>query len=101
VPLEVADDRAVAVALPPRPVVDADHPRRHGLASVAPRPHASQKRVLGSTGKRSLRAMPCPGRPPSAIPRQCTSCCSRVVRRAYGRVIPLSRRSAKIFRGHP
>ena len=35
VPLEITDDRPVAVALLPRPVIDADHPRRHGLAAVA------------------------------------------------------------------
>ena len=46
VPLEVADDRAVAVALLPRPVVDADHPRRHGLAYVDLRAHAPQECVL-------------------------------------------------------
>ena len=46
VPLEVADDRAVAVALLPRPIVHADHARRHGLAAIDLRAHAPQECVL-------------------------------------------------------
>jgi len=60
VPREITEDRPVAVAFLPRPLVDADHPRRHGLAA-ARRPRARFAGGCPCSREREA-AGPCPAR---------------------------------------
>jgi hypothetical protein len=92
--LKVADHDAVAMAAPPGPVVDADHPRGTGR-----RPHrvadATQKSVLADRQEQSCAQGPSRA-PPRARPGWRTRPCRRPVRHAYGWAIAGENRSTKI-----
>ena len=94
-PLQVADQRPVAMPLAPRTVVYA---MIFGAScGAAARRRTVRRSVSLLTGSNSRRAIRCPGRPPSARPRCCTSPSSRSVRRAKA---PCNRR-LKPFREDP
>src|SRR4051812_37863981 len=95
VAFEIADDRAVAGAAPPGPVVEADDPGASGAGTAVARIRRST--VLALTGTAMRRANRAPGRPPRAKPMPCWRERSRSVRRAWT-AARLGRRSAKMRR---
>ena len=99
VTLQVDQHRAVAVALAPRPVVDAEHP--DGLRGTVGRGVLSTRSsvsALAPAAMPSSRASRAPASPPSASPISSSALARRVVRRAYATVVAGSR-SQKTRRG--
>jgi len=97
-PLEIADDRAVAVVAPPGPVVDPDYMGAAKLGQSCFRTTLRSVPLLIGVIKRSAKRAA--GRPPRARPRWNTSRSSRAVRRADGNTTSSSKRSANITRLH-